>query len=631
MRYESVAALFFLVLTALLWTDVLCAEVTPQPDDPKGQDLSLNTETVPSLEMSSSSSDLNVELLLFSICQFYGPVCFNTVDRKKAIKILIVMSTLSSLFENLKYVGKIEVDEVLAYYLLLSELSFIKKRSSNELKWRLMTWPLPKGNLTLSLYISTGSIDQYTLLKLASYLPYISDKPARLAAVNYCLDRVASGSMCLDDVRGRILLSAFEPWVVHKLKQISHQSTSLSAFIAGSLLHFAPAELEMALVDDLNEALAKITATTNNPGLWLAIFWREFAKYSVTHRSQDFMKAILERNALTFKTERFFNDRLSDLSALNKIKFGAPEDISEAEPNGLLASFTTGLVFNMWDRVDVPADDWIKFANDPSNICTLSRLAVDPERFFQNHFSVDLFNNSDFRIFLKEFKYYPSSSKKKLFHELLRGKVEEHHETVLALLRESSNLECLVQFFIDQEDKVGLTALNRLVSAEILGKQSAKLSMFLSYSDSSIVRICQLLYGRVDDGCIDSLSLLAERIGAAEVLRSLDYSIIRANNMGEILRTLGISRERMDAALSSLSRNDKPEDELAVVLRRFHEYSLFCYPGTLPACHSLWFYMLKKHQEAFIKYVHPNIQQNYLPKEPSLLERFRQLVRTLWP
>ena len=128
MQLEPVAILFFLVSLVLLWTHVfrlngstLLDEILAPLYQLIAQKSPLNIEPV---SFPSPWSKLDVDLLT-CICQFYGPVRFNSSDRKKAVKVLIVLSALSRLFNDLKYVGKIDLDEVFAYHLLLSELSFV--------------------------------------------------------------------------------------------------------------------------------------------------------------------------------------------------------------------------------------------------------------------------------------------------------------------------------------------------------------------------------------------------------------------------------------------------------------------------------------------------------------------------
>ena len=218
---------------------------------------------------------------------------------------------------------------------------------------------------------------------------------------------------------------------------------------------------------------------------------------------------------------------------------------------------------------------------------------------------------------------------KQQFHTLLRPKVQEFSESALMLFPKYPSFEYLVNIFSDQGNEEGLRALSVLVFREIKKLPTMLSQPFYLYGT---VYFCQLLYGRVDSGWIHSaLRTLAGCIGAAEVLRLLNFSLIRASDVGGMLTSLGISRERMDAALSSLSHKAEPEDELAAVLWQFQKSDLDLPLETLPGHHSLWFYLWKVHREGFIKYVHPNIKQYYLPKEPSVLERFRQLVRTLWP
>ena len=98
-----------------------------------------------------------------------------------------------------------------------------------------------------------------------------------------------------------------------------------------------------------------------------------------------------------------------------------------------------------------------------------------------------------------------------------------------------------------------------------------------------------------------------------------------------MLRTLGISHEQMDLAMSSLGQEAAPEDGLAAVLWQFQKNDRDLPLDTMPRHHTLWFYLWQNHQEAFSKYVHASIQQHYLPKEPNLLERFRRAVNALWP
>ena len=624
MHYESTAALFFLVSFALLLTSVFHLSGSTLVNAFLAPLYQLITKETPPLpKRSSPSSELNVELLLARVCQHYGPVRFNTLDRKKAIKILIVLTTLSHLFEHLKYVGTIEPDEVLAYYLLLSELSFVKKRYPNALKRMLMKWPLPKGNLTLSLLISTGQIDKSTFDSLESYLPYISGKSARLEAVNYCLDACAEGSLYFGGSLECILISASEPRIVHKLKRILRPSAlssdRLNVAIAGCLLHFAPAELGEALVDDLSKALAVFANRV----------FTNFFRHPTTHRDSDLMLAIFERNVKEFQAIISFTDeQRTALSVINKIKFGAVQDIknmSESERKELfdmLRNRNLELVFYIWAREDVEKyRAWEQFAKDSSNSSIPFRLAFDLEGFFENHFSADLFEgqNPVFCLLLEEFKYYPNCSKKKRFHELLRAKVQEGSETKSALSRAIENIECLINFFIDQGDKVGLKALNSFVYYQIDGALDRYEYNFPLLSN--IIRSCQLFYGHVDG--VDSLGLLAERFGAAKVLRRLGFSRLRANDVGEILSVLGISPEQMNAALSSLSHNDKPEDELAAMLWQFHKDDRdrrTLYDGTLLERHTLWFYLWKEHPEAFVEHVHPKIKQHYLPEESKLPE-----------
>ena len=625
MRFQSIAVCFSLALTVLLWTSVVCAQGPVKSYSPllqTTQELSLNTETAPSPKMSSIWLGLKDDLLSY-ICQLYGPVRFNASDRQNIGKVLKVLTTLSRLFEHLKYVGTIEVDEVLAYYLLLSELSLVKKRYPDKLERKLMKWPLPKGNLTLSLLISNAPIRESTLESLASYLPYISDKPARLAAVNYCLDACAKGSTNLEDVHFLILRCAFEHRVVRKFKRILRPSEESNAFIASGLLHFAPAELDGTLVEDLNKALAVVANTE-----MFTKFWTNFISYPTTHRDLDSMRVIFERNAQAFQANTLFTaEQRTALSVLNKIKFGASQEIeamSEAERKALFNMFRgkdkCALVFHIWAREDVEKDGaWAQFANDRSNTSILSRLAFRLEWFFQNHFYLDLANGnrSDFSDFLDEFKYYPSSSKKQRFHELLLAKIQERSQTMLVLFRSCLSLEHLGIFFIDQGDKVGLMALNDFVFQAIRGPLSGNLRNLVDHW--GIVPVCQLLGGRIGGGFIDDpLRLLAERVGAAKVLRELNFSSLPANDVGELLTTLGIAPEQMHAALYSINHTAAPEDKLAAAMQRFHDCGQDQNrPHTLPEYHGLWFYLWKEHREAFVKHVHPKIQRHYLPKEPS--------------
>ena len=128
------------------------------------------------------------------------------------------------------------------------------------------------------------------------------------------------------------------------------------------------------------------------------------------------------------------------------------------------------------------------------------------------------------------------------------------------VLRDNGLFRCLVEFFIEQDDKEGLQALSDIISQEIDRAPSTELAL----NHYGIVRICQRLGG----GVHGPLRRLAERIGGAKVLRLLDFSRIRANDMREMLSILGIERDQMNAALSSISDRTAPRDELAAVLRR---------------------------------------------------------------
>ena len=448
MHYKPATAGFLLVSAALIWTGVFRLNGSTLLNAYLAPLYQLIVQGAPPLPKTTSRWSpwlgLNDDILSY-ICQFYGPVRFHASDRQNIGKVLKVLTALNRLFENLKYVGTIEVDEVLAYYLLLSELSFVKKRYPDELERKLMQWPLPKGNLTLSLLISTGNINKSTFDSLAFYLPYISDKSARLAAVNYFLDARAEGSIQYDRfgyILMRILISAFEPGLVSKWKRILRPSALSSDLfnvdIAGCLLHFAPVERGEALIDDLRDALAVVA----NRGMF-AQFCAIFIRYPTTLRDQDSMQVIFKRNIQEFQAIPFTAEQWTVLSVINKIRFGAPQDIKdmcEAERKALFRMFSeTGkfaLVFHIWAREDVPANVWEQFDNDPSNDCILSRLAFGLEGLFQDYFDVDLVNDNhlDFCYFLNQFKDYPSSSKKQRFQELLRAKVQEHSEVVLALI-----------------------------------------------------------------------------------------------------------------------------------------------------------------------------------------------------
>ena len=358
MRYEFIAARFSLALTALLWTDVLCTKCPTPFDDSKDQKASLNIEPAPSTQMSSPWLDLNDDLLS-CICQFYGPVRFNGSDRDKIGKVVTVLTALSRLFENLKYVGLIEVDEILAYYLLLSELSHVKKFPS-ALERMLVRWRIPKGNLGLSLLISTGEIGESTLTSMASYLPHIPDMSARLAAVNYCLDACATNAVLLDfDINHYPLLcSALVPSVMSKWRRILIPSGQSSALIASSLLHFAPAELDEAEVKALKDALDYIMPTiASDARSW---FCGYFIRHPVLHRDQYTRQDIFVHNVQVFQAISFTDEQRITLSVVNKIKFGALQDMSPEERKVLFDILwdaqNFALVFHIWARaVDVSA------------------------------------------------------------------------------------------------------------------------------------------------------------------------------------------------------------------------------------------------------------------------------------
>ena len=596
MRYESIVARFLLVSTAPLWSGVLCAQGRKKPEE---------------LPLTIGSASSPRESISFT-------VPFSS-DLMQVAKVQEVRTTLSHLFGNLNDVGKIETDEVLAYYPLLSELSFFKKRYPSKLDTRLIEWPLPKGNLTLSLLISNGPIRESTLRSLVSYFPRMSDKPAGLAVVNYYLDVCAPNSMDYfygyDNLRGHL-----EPCVVSRLKRTLCPSVETSCLIASSLLHFPLSELNEALVNDLNEALAKFVPPIAEYSRFL--FCSYFISHPVIHRNQNSRQSIFLFNVLVLRAIPFTAEERITLSAINKIKFGSPQvikDMSEAERKKLFDMFHNGssaLVFHVWAREDAEKDGaWVQFVNDSSYTSALSRLAFGLEDFFQNHFDVDFLKDNDWYLcyLLDEFKNYPSSSKQKHFQELLRAKVQEHSETILALLQNSVLFIRLVAFFIDQGDKMGLMALNGFVFREII---NGALDDIVEHPD--IIRGCQLLGGRIDGGCIDDpLRLLAERVGAAKVLRELDFYLLRANDMGDVLSTLGISWEKMDAAMSNLRHKDKPEDELAEVLRTFQILDLVYSAAKPPDHQPLWFYLWKEHREAFDAHVDSEIKQHYLPEEWS--------------
>ena len=172
------------------------------------------------------------------------------------------------------------------------------------------------------------------------------------------------------------------------------------------------------------------------------------------------------------------------------------------------------------------------------------------------------------------------------------------------VLRDNGPFRCLVEFFIEQDDKEGLQALRDIISQEIVSVPSTKLAMY----PTGIVRICQCLGGGVDG----PLGRLAERIGRAKVLRLLNFSRIRANDMGEMLRTLGISWEQMNAALASISDTAASGDELAEVLKGCCSVNRQSLSHRLPYYHSLWFYLSKAHPEKFARHMDISIRLCYL-------------------
>ena len=133
---------------------------------------------------------------------------------------------------------------------------------------------------------------------------------------------------------------------------------------------------------------------------------------------------------------------------------------------------------------------------------------------------------------------------------------------------------------------------------------------------------------RLDGGVDGPLRNLAERMGAAAVLRRLNFSLLQAKDVGGMLSILGIERDQMNAALSSISDRTAPRDELAAVLWHFQHVERR-WTGLLDR-HALWIYLYKEHRAAFVRYVHSDIKQLYLPKEPSLLVRLYQFARRLW-
>ena len=615
MRYKFIVALFFLIAISLLWIVLFRLN----------ESTVLDTILAPLYRQEDQEPVLNTKFAPVRKILFPSIVRFSTSEPTEVVEVKEVLTTLSSLFENLNYVGTIEADDVLAYSPLIPELSFIKERHPNKLEEMLMKWPLPKGNLTLSLLISTGPIRNPTLESLALYLPYISDHSARLAAANYCLGACASNSMPSSLSHCDILGSTLELSVVRELKRIWIPSTLTSILIASGLLHFAPAELDKALVDDIKKGLANLATTKYMHEF--DIFLLYFIYYPTILRHPDTMQAIFERNALAFQAiPSVSNKQLTILSAVNKIKFGTSfvfTSMSKEEWIALFEGFTyaggfmISLVFSIWAREDVSAAAWGQFAKDSSNTSMLSKLAFDLDGFFENCFDANLFKHERFIYFLNEFKYYPNSSKKQQFLTLLRAKLQGRPAVVQAVfwddvgepLRNKGPFRCLVEFFIDQDDKERLQALRDIISPEIDKAPSTALAL----NHCGIVRICQRLGG----GVHGPLRRLAVRIGGAKVLDCLDFSQIQANDMGEMLRTLGISREQMNAALASLRDTAASGDELAEVLRDFHNNARHFSVETLTWCYALWFYLWKEHRAAFIEHVDPSIQQHYLPARPS--------------
>ena len=533
-----------------------------------------------------------------------------------------MLVALSRVFENLRYVGGIEMDEVLAFWPLLSELFLIKRRCPKELETMLkklpINWPLPKGNVMLSLLISTGQCQLTRLNSLASYLPYISDKRARLAAANRGLDACTENSVLVPFHHSHYLAlrSTFEPCVVSKLKQMLNPTPGSAAFIASSLLHFAPTAMSPALVNALDEALAEIT--TDGSFIVRFSFYHDFTMHPVILQDSDSMQAIFERNNQALLDIPFDDRERNALSALNKIKFGALQDMNPDEQDCLFGAwgtrFEVPLVFNIWAREDVDKHVLAQLANRPRNTGILAKMAFDLEGFFQHHFNVELFSDLRFNRFLNEFKYYPTSIKKERFLTLLRDKVRQRSETVLALLWNPSDFKKLVDFFADQRDEEGLKALKDVAFEAVIAELDMNMGCWQS------VRTYQIVSGCVEGGSIDDpLGLLAQRFRAAEVLSWLDFSLIRANDVGKMLSTLGISKDQMDAAISSLSQNSAPKDELAAVLWKFHkdDRHVCASSNTLPAFHALWFYLWEEHREAFVNHIHLNLQQYYQSEKQS--------------
>ena len=189
------------------------------------------------------------------------------------------------------------------------------------------------------------------------------------------------------------------------------------------------------------------------------------------------------------------------------------------------------------------------------------------------------------------------------------------------VLRDNGPFRCLVEFFIEQDDKEGLQALSDIISHEIASAPPRT----LDHNPLCIVRICQRLGGGVDG----PLGRLAVRVGGAKVLDCQDFSRIRANDMGEMLRTMFISWEQMNAALASISDTAASGDELAEVLKGCCSVNRQSLSHRLPYYHSLWFYLSKAHPEMFVKHMDIDLQRLYvcLSVRPSL---FKGLLSWLW-
>lgn len=560
--------------------------------------------------------------IMYLIAQFLAPINRACRDPKTMMTLIIALSTLDRLFDRMHYFGQIDVAEVLKFHTFLAEISFVKAYSTEQLRQMLLNGAFPMGNLALSLLIS---LDQSTLEAafhdLSVCLPKVTDRAARLAAVNFCLDRCADGSHFIAvDKYDQIVGHVFEKDIVSKFRQILKPA---GFRISLGMMHFIDADNGL----ELNRRIALDLNTQD----FYQMYW-DCIRYPTIVRDADLMAAIHDRNRTIISNLPIDPESMTAVDILNRLKFGDASRISAINPvvfNRLLsetAGASLSLWRHVWARDDLFDSAWAHAANHPSNVSLFTKLAFAPEAFIKAEFDFMLLSNPDFAEFLRHFSTHPESRKKSGFRMSFKSKVLEAICPALARGSPSiAGLETLLMYFFSQEDSQTITRLVRYVVDWVITDLShVALNTIVGIFGNVIQSCSHRIVHVLNDEDPSFLPELIKLLHPASVLTMLDFNAIRPGSMSKFFGMLGFSRDHILAAVckinDALGSND---DSLSIAFKQCQhkDCAIMRSPSVYsPQAHSLWFFLCKEYPEEFARHLHPNIASFYQDPIPRAMK-----------